>query len=518
MVQIYLIATCVVLALASRASPRAAIDPSTAAHPWILAAFPAALIILAAINSIVCARLARRMDSTGWADAGWRAARVVINLRFVALAAFAFACFAMNWPGTIRAYLGNPILIDEALAAAPMILFLAWGWWSAHPIERRMSEARLYRALSEALPVPDLATRTSAIVQRARESLGLVLIPAALATAAHECLTRATPTIAHALAARGVPPPALDAALTVLWLVAVILIFILAPALIRRTWDASPLGPGPSRDAIDLVLRARPTRIRGPLLLATHAGTINALVLGTLFPFRYMLFTRTLLEALSPREVAAVAAHEIGHIRLAHIPWLCAAVFAAALASSWLLIGLATLFDLDPASDRATIAFALASLPLIALVFGFVSRRFEWQADAFAAKALSEISSPLLASAPYTTDNPDNSDTTDTPAAQGAPTPLASSNPSDRPRITAHATLALIDALQTVADVAGVRAQARSFRHGSIAYRQARLCALTDSPLGTLRIDRICLAMKIVAALALLAGIAPLAIELAAAF
>jgi STE24 endopeptidase len=105
----------------------------------------------------------------------------------------------------------------------------------------------------------------------------------------------------------------------------------------------------------------------------------------------------TLIERHPPDEVVAVVAHEVGHARLRHLPWLMLGNVASVTL---------TLFFLSRVVDSATLSRALGAdgqvLALNLLAFGLLftpvttafgvllnalSRRFEYQADAFAARS-----------------------------------------------------------------------------------------------------------------------------------
>ena len=107
-------------------------------------------------------------------------------------------------------------------------------------------------------------------------------------------------------------------------------------------------------------------------------------------------------------------------------------------------------------------------------VFVVLSRRFEWQADAFAAKELSAV--------------------IEGPSAT---------------RVSPAAVSVVSAALGRVAACNGVPASKRAVRHGSIALRQRRLAALTDRPTRALPIDRQVSALKlgVVAMLVLAVGL-----------
>ena len=109
-----------------------------------------------------------------------------------------------------------------------------------------------------------------------------------------------------------------------------------------------------------------------------------------------IVFFDTLLERLTPSEIEAVLAHELGHFARGHIPRLLTVRFALALA---LLAILGWLYG-EPAfygafgMDRPHIGAALAGFALIVPVFTFpfqplaslIARKQEFEADSFAAE------------------------------------------------------------------------------------------------------------------------------------
>lgn len=109
-----------------------------------------------------------------------------------------------------------------------------------------------------------------------------------------------------------------------------------------------------------------------------------------------IVFFDTLLESLSPAEIEAVLAHELGHFKLRHVHKRIASsallVLAALLLLDWLLDRpwFYTGLGVETASNHA----ALLLFAFVAPVFGFffgpvsmhISRRHEYEADAFAAR------------------------------------------------------------------------------------------------------------------------------------
>jgi STE24 endopeptidase len=114
---------------------------------------------------------------------------------------------------------------------------------------------------------------------------------------------------------------------------------------------------------------------------------------------RRVVFFDTLLARLGPAEVEAVLAHELGHFKLGHIARKIATMFAVALAlfaafgflasQTWFYTGL----GVEPSLAAPNDAVALILLMFVASVFGFfiapifagLSRRHEYEADAWAA-------------------------------------------------------------------------------------------------------------------------------------
>ena len=58
---------------------------------------------------------------------------------------------------------------------------------------------------------------------------------------------------------------------------------------------------------------------------------LNAAVIGLTGRLRYIIFTETLIDTLPEDFVEAVMAHEAGHVRHAHIPWMFASIVATVL-------------------------------------------------------------------------------------------------------------------------------------------------------------------------------------------
>jgi Zn-dependent protease with chaperone function len=115
----------------------------------------------------------------------------------------------------------------------------------------------------------------------------------------------------------------------------------------------------------------------------------NAMVVGVLPQARYVVFTDRLLHELSEDEVDAVFGHEVGHARHGHLVY-----YALFLVLSVLTVG--ALYEVLRKSNwfvgKETQTWLIVGPVLFMglymfLVFGFLSRRCERQADLFGCRA-----------------------------------------------------------------------------------------------------------------------------------
>ncbi|MCP5115977.1 MAG: M48 family metallopeptidase [bacterium] len=104
----------------------------------------------------------------------------------------------------------------------------------------------------------------------------------------------------------------------------------------------------------------------------------------------------TLLDALDPEEIEAVLAHEVGHVKRRHLLRYLAATSLVSLGALLLLDGLAGRLEfyqglgVSHPSSHAALALFLLAWPVFGVFLkppaSAVRRRFEFEADAFAAK------------------------------------------------------------------------------------------------------------------------------------
>ncbi|KPJ98390.1 MAG: hypothetical protein AMJ60_08410 [Desulfobacterales bacterium SG8_35] len=201
---------------------------------------------------------------------------------------------------------------------------------------------------------------------------------------------------------------------TVLFLLFFMLLAVIFPALIKNLWDCRPMPAGPARDHMEKFCRQQNFKYSDIMLWPLYEGKmLTAGVMGVSKKYRYVLITPALLEALSPYEIEAVLAHEIGHVKKYHLQ-LYLALFlgfglVAGLITSPLLYQLlnSNIFyqvinfaGIDPEAALAfsgTAPMFIIMLVYFRYVFGFFMRNFERQADLAVFKALGD-STPLITS------------------------------------------------------------------------------------------------------------------------
>jgi Zn-dependent protease with chaperone function len=414
-------------------------------------------LAIAMVAHVRIAMLVRAVDRDGRARRLLRAERALTAARLAIGASAAWAIVGEAWLVWVRDHIGDLVLIDEALAIAPALAALAWLWAAHYPVERRIRDAMLLRSLDTGAGLHPAPTRGQYVLDQVRHRALLALVPIGLIGAWVEGLDRLL-VMSNERGWIDLQAGGWEVGAGVLEAGGALATIALTPPIVRRIWDTIPLGPGDLRDRLDALCRRQRVRVAELLVWRTRGATLNAAVMGVFAPVRYVLLSDALLERLPDDELEAVVAHEVGHARRRHLPWLMGAVGAT--------IGLGALAgDLAarqlPAEAEAwgvwldSLAIALG-LGAGFWALGAVSRRFERQADAFAVQHLSGMEGGRATSA------------------------LA----------TAEATRAMAGALGRVAALSHIPTERFTWRHGSIGSRQRAILHLTGKPLDAFGADR----------------------------
>ncbi len=196
---------------------------------------------------------------------------------------------------------------------------------------------------------------------------------------------------------------------------------------------------------------------------------------GALPWFRYVLLTDALIEGLDDHQIEAVFGHEVGHIAHRHLSYFgfffvgsmgVMALVAQGIEelTGGMIPGSAlswqdpTLTSLVVESVAALTCFGLYFL----LIFGFLSRRFERQADVYGCRA---VSCGRLGCPPHADLNA-----------------MSHSAPAESTDLCPVGIRIFANALSNVAMLNGMEPAARSWRHGSIRRRIAFLEGLEGKP------------------------------------
>jgi Zn-dependent protease with chaperone function len=266
-------------------------------------------------------------------------------------------------------------VLAEVLYVAPT--FLAWlAFWSAsYCIESANRERSLPYRFAQGLPAHPMPTLAQFLSLQVRHNF-YILAPFALHASIIGASRFLTPVFPYA---EEVAAP--------LGILAVLLI---TPWILARLWSTVPL-TGPLRARLDAVAAAYRLRFRNILVWRTHNAVTNAAILGWVPYSRYFLMTDALLETLSDRQLEAVFAHEVGHGVHRHIVWYLVGIIGAVSLSYGAAVFWETYLppNLAHILGTETTAALISMLVLVfflGVAFPWVSRRFEHQADFFAAR------------------------------------------------------------------------------------------------------------------------------------
>ena len=169
------------------------------------------------------------------------------------------------------------------------------------------------------------------------------------------------------------------------------LLVLTLPFLLAWALDTAHLPAGPLRALFREVAQAAGFRARAILVWNTGGNLANAAIIGLGERTRIVLFSDVLLAQLGARELAAVYAHEIAHARKNHVPIFVAWVLAFFLGGDLLA------HALFPHDEWLAGAVLLVSMGAWFVLFGWLSRRYELEADLFAIALLGDTDAMISA-------------------------------------------------------------------------------------------------------------------------
>lgn len=198
------------------------------------------------------------------------------------------------------------------------------------------------------------------------------------------------------------------------WMAFNLLLMVLFPTVIAPLFNQfEPLQDETQKTRIESLLQRCGFAAKGVFVMDGSKRSAHANAYFTGFgPAKRVVFFDTLLQQLTPAEVDAVLAHELGHFKHRHILQRLVALFGFTLlgfallgwlsGQAWFYTGLGVTPLLDTPNDALALLLFLLVVPQVTFfttpVFSLLSRRHEFQADAFAARHASgaDLASALL--------------------------------------------------------------------------------------------------------------------------
>ena len=298
--------------------------------------------------------------------------------RYVAalpLPLYALIIFAFGWPKIVVPLgLERSVLLDHMAVLAPYFLLL---------FASLVESARLRRPmrLTEKGAVPASVRAVLPAVAESGRHLGLFLVPLFGLILLLD-LARDTPLRLYFNQL-----PLLASGFLALALLGLALAY---PAMFRIGMGLRPLVAGaPLRRRLEELAGHLDFRCRDILYWPTNRPVLNAAIVGILPAFRYVVLTDELCKRLTLEELGAVFTHEVGHGKKHHalLYLFCSVAFLTALVPLGDLVGGWMLEWTAGRIDAGVAAAVCVYLPAFAfywvVLFGYLSRRFELEADIF---------------------------------------------------------------------------------------------------------------------------------------
>ncbi|HEX8521589.1 MAG TPA: M48 family metallopeptidase [Tepidisphaeraceae bacterium] len=413
--------------------------------------------------------LARRVQGTELRSRVKFFDTVVFAARFIVLMWFGVGLFYLGWGDVVTKAMGplnNWALQLPATVVGTLPGLGCWMalWWAQYPAERALREQNVMIQFNEDLPLRSPPRFRPFFMLNLRLQILFTAVPLLLILAIHDLVM----VLLRVVGGVRIPTESMEGAVTLL---SAMIVFVMAPVIVRRVLNTTPLPASPLRDRLEQFCREHDLKYRDILLWQTNHNLGNAAVMGIIPQVRYILMSDLLLETMSDEQIEAVFAHEVGHIVHKHMIWylvffkglMLALGVVALIAESYMR------FVHVPAWLPMDLLTTLLGAGGFLLAFGFVSRRFERQADVFAARQMER-------------------------RARAVPAPqLQLAGPIQLTYVGPHGARIFASALQKVAVINGLPVSGKLWRnwcHGSIATRMDYLHQISNDPTQTHRFDR----------------------------
>jgi len=300
--------------------------------------------------------------------------RVVVNyadlfFRGVLVIVYIILLENISWPGSMLHKLGiaESYLLNTTISLLPYILLFSLSRLSLYRLENIVSPGK-WNVFSYML----FKVKTTLFIIVPWFCLWLMYDFAALGVKAVESFELIGP---GKIAEYFKGAPVFELFISFLMLVPVIVIF---PAVLIKIWECKRLSEGPLREKLTSLQDK--AGVKFDRIYVWHlggSGFLNGAVVGFIKPFRFLLLSEGLLKNLTEEEVCGVVGHELGHVKHRHLIWYL--FFTTAFISTAAALLEKNVFDIH----LLAILICVLMASYLRIVFGFISRRFERQADLY---------------------------------------------------------------------------------------------------------------------------------------
>ncbi len=356
-----------------------------------LALFFGLYLLMIGMLAVWARLLARRVQMVRLERAMRYFERVMFAARLFVPIWFGCGVFYLGW-GALVEYLLWPIgawpvqLPGTMIGVVPPILAWVGLWWAQYPADNALRSKRLLVDFDNGAQLyrpPPLGTY---LTQQLRLQVLFTAIPILLILLLHDVvmlvLWRGFGVQVERSAAEGL-----------ITFASALGIFMVVPEVLVRVLPTQVLPRSPLRDRMEAMCRAHRLKFRDILIWRTENRIANALVMGVVPRFRYVLLSDLLLQEMNDEQIEAVFAHELGHVVHRHMIWYLVFLKLLILLLALIAVVLDTHFGNVrlPAWMPIDLVMTLIGFAGFVVAFGYVSRRFERQADVFAARTIERM-------------------------------------------------------------------------------------------------------------------------------
>ncbi len=466
---------------------------------WVVAGQMAGVALLALLSTWwVMRRLRRRPHDVDPAQRSFGRHSAV--LRMLVLGLLGFDVLATPWTEVVRKTwgLGDWVAIDDLVAMMPFFVGVVLYWAIQYPADKAIRLAAAGRPGMDE-PAPRIWRLGEYLLFNIRHQLLLIVVPMAGILVAYDLAAKYSGQLYRWTRLEYAEQAAL--------MIAAGFMFLISPVVLRYVWSTRVLPHGRLRQNLQRICDHIRMKYQQILIWQSDGVVVNAAVMGLVPTFRYVLLSDGLLDTMREDQIEAVFGHEAGHVKHYHIHFYL--LFAAL---SMLLVGgmLLLMWEYLPyktyinlvnstsltkwmAVSRADWSsgqdLGAMGLVLLCWIFGFgwVSRRFERQADVFGVRCLGWNRTQCGLSGCRVHH----------PAEGEAP---------DAKALCPAAAKVFAEALHRIAVLNGIAPKARSWRHSSIASRMDFVRALAADPKKLRTFNRTILVTKTVLVLGTAVG------------